>query len=152
MLKDRTKFRIVLLLCVVIFMIGAVAGCYNPDDNEVNATNILKHFDLTDEKIIWDGNINDPYIVDDSVIVTLKKTETYPKLDVSVFGLDNAVGMEYLVGVTMPDNVANPEKWRQMVIIYLRPAGKEKLLETIRKIEQLEFVKRVNPNGIVQGV
>ena len=37
MLKDRTKFRLFLLLCVVIFMIGAVAGCYNPDDNEVNA-------------------------------------------------------------------------------------------------------------------
>ena len=40
MLKNKTTFRIVLLLCVVIFMIGAVAGCYNPDDNEVNATYI----------------------------------------------------------------------------------------------------------------
>ena len=112
---------------------------------------ILKHFDLTDEKNIWNGNINDPYILDDSVIVTLKKTNTYPELDLSVFGLDNAISMEYLDGITMPDNIAKPEKWRQKIIIYLKPEGKEKLLETIRIIEQLEFVKSVNPNGIVEG-
>lgn len=112
---------------------------------------ILNHFDLTDEKIIWNGNINDPYIVDDSVIVTLKKTETYPELDLSVFGLENAISMKYLDGITMPDNIAKPEKWRQKIIIYLKPEGKEKLLETIRIIEQLEFVKSVNPNGIVEG-
>lgn len=112
---------------------------------------ILKHFDLTDEKNIWNGNINDPYILDDSVIVTLKKTNTYPELDLSVFGLDNAISMEYLDGITMPDNIAKPEKWRQKIIIYLKPEGKEKLLETIRIIEQLEFVKSVNPNWIYEG-
>ena len=89
--------------------------------------------------------------MDDSVIVTLKKTNTYPELDLSVFGLDNAISMEYLDGITMPDNIAKPEKWRQKIIIYLKPEGKEKLLETIRIIEQLEFVKSVNPNWIYEG-
>ena len=119
---------------------------------KIEKNNILKHFDLTDEKIIWNGNINNPYIVDDSVIVTLKKTETYPELDLSVFGLDNAISMKYLDGITMPDNIAKPEKWRQKIIIYLKPEGKEKLLEIIKKIEQLEFVKSVNPNWINEGV
>ena len=53
MLKDRTKFRLFLLLCVVIFMIGAVAGCYNPDDNEVNATYIR----CTNKTYDWDASV-----------------------------------------------------------------------------------------------
>ena len=43
MLKDRTKFRIILLLCVVIFMISAVAGCYNPDSLTEEASNYIKN-------------------------------------------------------------------------------------------------------------
>lgn len=112
---------------------------------------ILNYFDLADEKIIWNGDINDPYILDDSIIVTLKRTETYPRLDLSVFSLDNAVSMEYLGSITMPNNISNPDKWRQKVIIHLTSEGKEKLVETIRQIEQLEFVKQVNPNGMVEG-
>lgn len=112
---------------------------------------ILNHFDLADEKIIWNGDINDPYILDDSIIVTLKRTETYPRLDLSMFSLDNAVSMEYLGSITMPNNISNLDKWRQKVIIHLTSEGKEKLVETIRQIEQLEFVKQVNPNGMVEG-
>ena len=44
MLKNRTKFRLFLLLCVLIFTIVALVGCYNPDDNEI----------VTDEKLILD--------------------------------------------------------------------------------------------------
>ena len=43
MLKNKTTFRIVLLLCVVIFMIGAVAGCYNPDSLTEEASNYIKN-------------------------------------------------------------------------------------------------------------
>ena len=40
MLKNKTKFRIVLLLCVVIFMIGAVAGCF--EEEKINVQILYK--------------------------------------------------------------------------------------------------------------
>ena len=154
MLKNKT-IKLFLIMSVVIFSIVGTVGCTNNEKNNSNINEnynlILKHFDLTDEKIIWNGDINDFYVLDDSVIVTLKKTDTYPELDLAVFGLDNAVHMEYLDSVTKPNNIANPERWRQKIIIYLKAEGKEKLLETIRKLEQLEFVKSVNPNVISEG-
>ena len=35
MLKDRTTFRLFVLLGVLIFTLFALVGCYNPDDNEI---------------------------------------------------------------------------------------------------------------------
>ena len=44
MLKNKTTFRLFLLLGVLIFTLVALVGCYNPDDNEI----------VTDEKLILD--------------------------------------------------------------------------------------------------
>jgi hypothetical protein len=143
MLK-RVK-KIFLVFGVLLFSLGLL-GCDSKQNN-----NISELFDFTDEKIIWNGDINDPSIPDDSVIVTLKKTDVYPELKLIDFRLDNAVSMEYIGGISVPDNISNPDKWRQKIVIYLKPEGKDKLLETIRKLEQLDFVKRVNPNYINEG-
>ena len=40
MLKNKTTFRIVLLLCVVIFMIGAVSGCF--EEEKINVQILYK--------------------------------------------------------------------------------------------------------------
>ena len=137
--------KLFLLYGILLFSITLI-GCDTKRNDD-----ILKHFDLTDEKVIWNGDINDPYICDDSVIVTLKKTETYPELKLSDFDLDNAISLKYLSSIVMPDNLPNPDNWRQTLVIYIKSEGKEKLVETIRKIEQLEFVKSVGPNMIVEG-
>ena len=44
MLKNKTTFRLFVLLGVLIFTLFALVGCYNPDDNEI----------VTDEKLILD--------------------------------------------------------------------------------------------------
>ena len=44
MLKNKTTFRLFLLLGVMLFTLVALVGCYNPDDNEI----------VTDEKLILD--------------------------------------------------------------------------------------------------
>lgn len=158
MTKNK-KIKFFLILGVILFSLIGTTGCtIQNDNNDLDLTkdipdyeNIIKHFDLTDEKIIWEGDINQSFYSDNAVIVTMKKTNTYPELDLSAFGLDNAISMEYLDGVTRPENIANPHKWRQKIIIYLQPEGKEKLLETIRRLEQLEYVKYVNPNMIFEG-
>lgn len=118
---------------------------------------IMKHFDKNDEKKIWNGNINDNF--DDTVIiVTLKKTNTYPELDLNCFNIDNALYIKYVDGVNPPDYLFQPEnrnlleEYRQVIFIYFDSLKKTNIIETIRKIEQLEFVKRVSLNYIVSGV
>ena len=141
-MTNKTMTKLLILFNALLFSLVLV-GCDSKRNDD-----ILKHFDLTDEKVIWNGDINNPNIRDDAVIVTLKRTETYPELKISDFELENATDMKYLGSVTMPENVPNPDKWRQSVIIYLIPEGKENLLETIRKLEQLEFVHKVEPSWI----
>ena len=61
MLKNKTKFRIVLLLCVVIFMIGAVAGCYNPDSLTEKASNYIKN--------IFANEFKDEHLSNDDIVI-----------------------------------------------------------------------------------
>jgi|GEM_PF-1925840 len=78
MLKDRTKFRLFLLLCVIIFTLVALVGCYNPDDNEVNATYI---------QTLEAANADTPFKVvkNRSDLVTLLKSDTPEKYDDDFF-------------------------------------------------------------------
>ena len=64
------KISKLILLLVLLILTFTTFGC------NFQQNNILKHFDLRDEKIIWSGDINDPYIVDDSVIVTAKEVSS----------------------------------------------------------------------------
>jgi len=70
---------------------------------EVEYLNILKEFDLIDPKILWDGEFPKDRGVDTSmVIVTMRKTSTYPELDIKYFKFQNAESLEYYPRVTPP--------------------------------------------------
>jgi hypothetical protein len=43
------------------------------------------------------------------------------------------------------------ENYRQIVFIHLKPSGKEKIVETIRQLEKLDFIKTVSSNDIGTG-
>lgn len=118
---------------------------------------IAKHFDLNDTEKVWSGNLDEEFN-DNLIIVTLKKTLTYPVLELSCFDLENAIELEYIGGATPPSYFFKPEyknlleKYRQVLYIYVEPLGKEKIIESIRKLEMLTFVKKVSPNYIEYGI
>lgn len=117
---------------------------------------VKKHYDINDEKITWRGSITDDF-TDDLIIVTLKKSSTYPRLNLDCFDLENATIIEYPLGATPPEHYYQLEynelleRFRQLIFIYLEPSGKEKVIESIRKLEELQFVKEVNHNYIQSG-
>jgi len=106
---------------------------------------LVKQFDLTDPKILWKGSIDDEF-TDDLVIVLLRKTSTYPELELRHFKLDNAESMRYIGKIPSPGYM-NPD-FRQIISITLREHGKDKVVEAIRHLETIEFVKCAEPNGI----
>ena len=78
MLKDRTTFRLFVLLGVMLFTLVALVGCYNPDDNEVNATYI---------QTLEAANADAPFKVvkNRSDLVALLKDDAPAKYDADFF-------------------------------------------------------------------
>lgn len=103
---------------------------------------LLKQFDSTDPTIFWEGNIDDDF-ADDRVVVVLKRTTTYPELGIRHFGLDNGERLEYL---WLKPNGNPPSDFRQILVIYLKQHGKEKIVEAIKELEKLSFVKAAEPS------
>lgn len=113
--------------------------------------NYLRQFQLEEEKWFWEGDISDGFL-DNSILIDLKKTSTYPKFNLRYLGITEATGFDYISGPLPPDYFFKEEyadllnKFRQSIVVYLVPQDKEKIIEIIRKIEKLEFVKHVSPN------
>lgn len=147
-MKNIKKVLLIGVLCIMATFSFVACGS--------EYMKILKEFDLSDPKIIWEGSINDDF-TDDSVIVVLRKTSTYPELELKHFKLNNAEGLEYMGGVRPPDYFFTPGNelllinYRQIVLIHLTPQGKEKIIETIRELEKLDFVKSISPNNVDEG-
>ena len=117
---------------------------------ELHYANISKEFDLTEEKIYWEGNIEESF-VDNEVYVIMKKTNTYPELQISDFYIDNLESLHYYLLKPDPNRLWNEEYiegFRQMLVIYLKEPGKERVVEVIKELEKLDFVQIVNPNYI----
>lgn len=110
---------------------------------------ILKHFDLTDPKIFFDETSfsDNMYTEDDTIIVIFKKTTTYPMLDLHHFNLSNAKSFIYSQATPNdgPLGWVERDEGRQAGQIFLVEGGKEKIIEAIRHLEQLEFVKSAQP-------
>ena len=164
--------------CFLILLMLTVFGCYydyisykskdesgktdyeepdpgiNPFLSDERYEWVLSQFDLIDEQVKWKGNINDDF-TDDKVIVVLKRPINYIELDETYFGLENVKRIEYTFGPMPPDYFFKPEykesleRFRQIIIIYLEPAGKSKIIQTIRLLEQLLFIKTVSPDNLI---
>ncbi len=124
--------------------------------NELTDEWILKNFDISEEKLYCTASINDDFATN-AIIVTLKKTNTYPELDMECFNLENTIRIEYASDVIPPDYFFQPEykdlleNFRQIIFIYVEPLGKEEIINSIKELEKLSFIRSANPNYVVTG-
>ncbi len=130
------------IICMLLMatMVFSFAGC---------ARDWSKDFDLSDPKEYWEGTINDAF-ADDILTLEMRKTSTYPELKLSDFKLDNAKTVEYVSIRPKEDRMNDAEYiagFRQLVFIHLDQHGKDKVVEAIRHLEKLEFIKSASPNG-----
>ena len=80
---------------IMLFSIASLTACGNNEEKEMKE--ILKQFDLTEPKERWTGSIDDDFS-DDIVILVLRRTFTYPELELRHFRLENAESLEYIGG------------------------------------------------------
>jgi len=78
--------------------------------------------------------------------MTLRKTSTFPELELKDFKLENAENIAYLT-VRPPASFVG-EYYQQTVFLKLKQHGKDKVVEAIRHLEKLDFVKGAYPNHV----
>ncbi len=111
---------------------------------------VLNQFDLSGEKHTFNGDINLDF-TDDCIMLTMMHTDTYPILEASDFGIDDIIRVDYIA--ERPNDYMYKQgtayKYTQILAIYVKPRGKEKILEYIKELEKLEFVGSASPNMIM---
>ena len=102
-----------------------------------------------DEKIYWEGNVNEEF-ADDKVIVVISKDYTSKKFTLGDFDMINAVELEWLSELSSKayENKGGrwPENFRQIYAVTIGDKGKQNVIDAIRELEKLSFVVSATPN------
>ena len=135
----KNKCAIILGLFFITFW-----GC-SLDDDEI-CTCFDSDIKPIDEKIIWNGTINDGF-AGNSVLVVMDRNFSRPNTPPKkcFFGDINIENIRDLTTMTGDPN----EYWRQIIMIKLAVDSKENIVNVIRHLEKKEGIMVVAPNHYV---
>lgn len=115
-----------------------------------------EHFRLSDEQILFKGSVDDEFNCD-VILLTLKHTTTYIELSKRYFKIDNISKVEYLGGARPPEYFFEEEykhllePYNQIVFLHVSVECKEEIIELIKELEKLPFIRSANYNMILHG-
>ena len=125
------------------------------DCDEFDITWLNENFRLSDEQILFTGSVDDEFNCD-VILLTLKHTTTYIELSKRHFKIDEITKVSY-ISSTPPSHFfesGNEDKldnFNQIVFLYVDVESKEDIIELIKELEKLPFVRSVGPNSIEHG-
>jgi hypothetical protein len=133
----KKSIKLIFMGVLLINSIGLFAGCADKDWS--------KDFDLSDEKVIWDEStfVDDEHTTIEKLIIIFKKTDTYPQLELRHFKMSNAKQFVY-TNLNPNEGELYYDGWRQSGEITLRKTDKQSIIDAIRHLESLPFVKSVH--------
>ena len=123
------------------------------DCGEFDNVWLNKNFDLTEEKILFGGSVDDDFNCD-IILLTIKHTTTYIELTKRHFKIDCITKVEYVGGPRPPEYFFEDEykhlleKYNQIVFLHVEVQSKSEIIELIKELEKLEFVRSASPNHI----
>ncbi len=127
--------------------VDGVCECGEFDDVWLN-----ENFRLSDEKILYKGSVDAEFNCD-VILLTLKHTTTYIELSKRHFGIDRITEVRY-VTATPPSHFYEPgnedklDNFNQIVFLYVDVETKEEIIELIKELEKLPFIRSAEPNYI----
>ena len=143
------NFLLICILSIVFLFVSCGFNGNNELDKDPARTSetIMPH----DEKIYWNGSIDDPF--DDSTVILVmdRNFSGINKVhEKSFFGNIGIESIEDLMYITNPDIVANInlEEWRQILRLTLTVKSKENVVKAIRHLEKIVGIMNVEPNHI----
>ena len=122
------------------------------DCGEFDSVWLNENFRLSDEQILFKGSVDDEFNCD-VILLTLKNTTTYIELSKRHFKLDEITEVGY-ISSTPPSHFFEPgnedklNNFHQDVFLYVDVETKEEIIELIKELEKLPFIRSAEPNYI----
>ena len=119
---------------------------------EFDSVWLNENFRLSDEQILFEGSVDDEFNCD-VILLTLKHTTTYIELSKRYFGIDEITEVVY-ISSTPPSHFYEPgnedklDNFHQIVFLYVDVETKEEVIELIKELENLPFIRSADPNYI----
>ena len=111
---------------------------------------IEQMFDLSEEKIRWNGDVNGDFD-DSTILIAFKSTEGFPELPVKCFGFPNAESIDYISLRPPATWSGNPSDYRQFAVIELKEHGKRRVVEAALYFDRLSILYLAGPDYINEG-
>lgn len=112
-----------------------------------------ENFDLLEDKILFNGTVDDEFNCD-IILLTLKHTTTYIELNKRHFKINCITKVEYVGGPRPPEYFFKDEykhllaKYNQIVFLHVDVQSKSEIIELIKELEKLEFIRSARTNHI----
>ena len=119
---------------------------------EFDSVWLNENFRLSDEQILFEGSVDDEFNCD-VILLTLKHTTTYIELSKRYFRIDEITEVVYFSS-TPPSHFYEPgnedklNNFHQDVVLYVDAETKEEIIELIKELEKLPFIRTAEPNYI----
>ena len=123
------------------------------DCGEFDSVWLNENFRLSDEQILFKGSVDDEFNCD-VILLTLKHTTTYIELSKRHFKIDEITKVSY-ISSTPPSHFYEPgnedklDNFNQIVFLYVDVETKEEIIELIKELEKLPFIRSANYNMIL---
>ena len=119
---------------------------------EFDSVWLNENFRLSDEQILFKGSVDDEFKCN-VILLTLKHTPTYIELSKKHFKLVEITEVVY-ISSTPPSHFYEPgnedklDNFHQIVFLYVDVESKEDIIELIKELEKLPFIRSAEPNYI----
>ena len=119
---------------------------------EFDSVWLNENFRLSDEQILFEGSVDDEFNCN-VILLTLKHTTTFIELSKRYFGIDEITEVVY-ISSTPPSHFYEPgnedkfDNFHQIVFLYVDVETKEDVIELIKELEKLPFIRSAEPNYI----
>jgi hypothetical protein len=149
--KTATLYCTVLLALVSILALGCPLD--GPDKADTDVTHKNEGVTLPsgiqwEEKIYWEGSVNDPF-EDNSVLVVMDKNVGGINKwhDKSFFGDIEIEYIQDLTSVNPNSEYLNKEQFHQILLLRLPVHSKENVVKVIRHLEKIDGIQFAGPNS-----
>jgi hypothetical protein len=152
--KRATPYWTVFLAMVSILVFGCLLD--GPDNGLTDGTSNNEDSAPADgiqweEKIIWEGSIDQPF-ADDCVLVVMDKNVggVNKRHDISFFGDIEIESIVDLTSVNPNSELINWELFHQILKLNLPVHSKENVINVIRHLEKIDGIQCASPNYYMQ--
>ena len=123
---------------------AGVDAAFKSSKDKINR--VQKEGIVLEEKIIWNGTISDEFD-DETILITIDKNFKAIRFEADDFVGVNVAEIARLSSIKFDEAESWPEDFTVIYTIKIGNKGKQNLINAIRELEKLDFIRSASPNS-----